>query len=156
LPPALQAAEAWARGVIEPLTRTIAEQQQQLVSQAETIGRLTAELEATAAEAIALKVRQSRLEDSAAGHTEQVVVLGEERARLTAELAAACAAVDELKAAQAQQEAHQPAGDAGTSTEPPTPWWRRWRAWLAAGLVVAVVALLLAAGAVVGLLLTSR
>ena len=54
LPPALLAAEAWARGVVEPLTRTIAEQQLQLVSQAETIGRQSAELERAASIAVKL------------------------------------------------------------------------------------------------------
>jgi hypothetical protein len=72
LPPALLAAEAWARGVVEPLTRRIAEQQHQLLSQAETIGTLRAELAALRS---AGRVR----------------------------------------------------------------WYRRWRSWLAAGLVVAVV-----------------
>ena len=49
LPPALLAAEAWARGVVEPLTRTIAEQQAQFSAQAETIGSLRAELAAVRA-----------------------------------------------------------------------------------------------------------
>jgi hypothetical protein len=40
--------------VVEPLTRTIAEQQQQLVSQAETIGRQGAELERAASTVVAL------------------------------------------------------------------------------------------------------
>jgi excisionase family DNA binding protein len=54
LPPALLVAEAWARGVVEPLTRTIAEQQHQLVSQAEMIGRQSAELERAASIAVKL------------------------------------------------------------------------------------------------------
>jgi excisionase family DNA binding protein len=50
LSPALLAAEAWARGVVGPLTETIAEQQRQLISQAETIGALRAELDALRAQ----------------------------------------------------------------------------------------------------------
>jgi hypothetical protein len=69
--------------------------------------------------------------------------LREDRGCLTAELAAARATVDELRAAQAQQEAYQTAAAAGTparaSASLPAPWWRRWRAWLAAGLLAAVV-----------------
>ena len=57
LSPALLAAAAWARGVVEPLSKTIAEQQQQLVSQAETIGRLTAENETLRAAQAALGTR---------------------------------------------------------------------------------------------------
>jgi hypothetical protein len=58
LAPALLAAEAWARGVVEPLTRTIAEQQQ-LVNQAEMIRQLRAELAAlTAAHAAFTAPRQ--------------------------------------------------------------------------------------------------
>ena len=40
--------------MVEPLTRTIAEQQHQLVSQAETIGRQSAELERAASIAVKL------------------------------------------------------------------------------------------------------
>jgi hypothetical protein len=61
LPPALRATEAWARGVIEPLTRTIAEQQQLLIRQAEALGRLSSAAEAAAAEADRAKAHESKL-----------------------------------------------------------------------------------------------
>jgi excisionase family DNA binding protein len=59
LSPALLAAEAWARGVVEPLTRTIVEQQHQLVTQAETIGTLRAERDAARAELAAAHTPES-------------------------------------------------------------------------------------------------
>jgi chromosome segregation ATPase len=119
--------------VLAPLVAQLDAHRQTVERQAETIaelrearGRLGAELEATATEAIVLKVAQSRLEDRAAGWAEQVAVLREERARLTAELAAAQATVDTLRAAQAQQVGHQAAGASGLPPAPLAPWWKRW------------------------------
>jgi excisionase family DNA binding protein len=60
LPPALVAAEAWARGVIEPLTRTIADQQQQLIELARENGHLVAERDQARAEVASLKGSQAQ------------------------------------------------------------------------------------------------
>ena len=61
-----------------------------------------------------------------------IAELREDRSRLTAELAAAHEQIASLAAPQQPPcPTHSP--------DAPAPWWRRWRAWLAAGLVVAVV-----------------
>ena len=58
--PALSAADPWTHAVVEPLARTITEQQHQLVIQAEIIGAIRAEL--TSAWARIAVLEQPKLE----------------------------------------------------------------------------------------------
>ena len=66
--------------------------------------------------------------------------------RQAAELEAARARIAALEAAQSPVAASQSAETVGATTEPSPrseplsgPWWRRWRAWLAAGAVLVVL-----------------
>jgi excisionase family DNA binding protein len=62
----------------------------------------------------------------------EAAAVWQERARMLEERLA-------LAPPQAPVEARTVPEPPDSTTEPSAPWWRRWRAWLAAGLVVAVV-----------------
>jgi excisionase family DNA binding protein len=112
--------------------------------------RLIAELEATAAEAITLKIGLHKLEAAAAAHAEQVAGLREDRGRLTAELERAAGTVvalsdemERLRAPAPFMEARtEPAPVEASTTVPGRLAALRGRQWLV--LAVLVVALLLA------------
>jgi hypothetical protein len=65
--------------------------------------------------------------------------LERENGRLSAELAALSTAHTDLSAPQQPPEAPGATEGPAPTTDAPVPWWKRWRSWLAAGLVVAVV-----------------
>jgi len=74
-----------------------------------------------------------------AASRQRIEDLARENGLLTAQLAAASERIAFFTAPQQPVEAlGEPEPPAPTS-DAPAPWWRRWRAWLAAGLVVVVV-----------------
>jgi len=79
------------------------------------------------------------LERSEARAREQAETIGQ----LRADLATVRAELGTLKAAQAPVDASGAPGPPEPTTDAPAPWWRRWRAWLAA-LVLGVMAFVLA------------
>jgi len=134
--PALLAAEAWARGVVEPLTRVIDDQRRDLEEKSERIGYLSAELE---------QVRARLAEVEAPAESERVVELARENGTLAERLAGLERVRDAAVAHAADLEARlgvppgvrdpRPAPDPFPAPIPPTPnvmgrrrepRWRRW------------------------------
>jgi hypothetical protein len=96
----------------------------------------------TAELVVLLRDREARI-DALTGELvarTEAATVWQARAELLAErIAAAESQILALTAPQAPVDVPGSTGPPDPTQEPSTPWWRRWRAWLAAGLVVAVV-----------------
>lgn len=129
-PTAIMQAEAMAaytRSILEPLVRLVAEQEGTIRAQAETIGTLNE--------------RAAGLERENGRQAAQLLAQAQTIERLTAP-----APPERPGAPESEPEVPEsripPSSPFPAPIEPSknaTPWWQRWRSWLAAGLIVAVV-----------------
>lgn len=134
--PASSAMAVWSEAFLVPLVNHMAEQEATIRAQAEKLGRLGAELEATAAESIALKVRESR-------HLTELETL---RAELERAASALVAMDDERAPARAPGVPTAAPGEPAATIPPNGAPKSRWHAlwplltfWTLAAVVLAVV-----------------